>query len=151
MARPFDLTRAKKFTGKSTQMSYGFNDPKTWMDTGCYALNYQISNRFKGGIPLEGKITMLAGDSGSGKSYIATANIIKWCQNNNVYPILIDTENAIDESWLEKLGVKTDEESMNKWLASTVDDVSQFIGEMIENYKETNKDFPYAEKGKMEC
>jgi len=149
MTRPFDLTKLKKFSDKSTQMSYGFNDPKTWIDTGCYALNYQVSNRFRGGIPLEGKITMFAGDSGSGKSFLATANVIRWCQNNNVYPVLIDTENALDESWLEKLGVKTDEESMAKWLAATVDDVSQFIGELIENYKDSNKDFSYKEKGKM--
>lgn len=61
MGRPYDLTKLRK---KSTGMSYGFNDPQTWIDTGCYALNYMTSNRFKGGIPLEGKITMFAGDSG---------------------------------------------------------------------------------------
>ena len=146
MGRPYDLTKLRK---KSTGMSYGFNDPQTWIDTGCYALNYMTSNRFKGGIPLEGKITMFAGDSGSGKSYIASANIIKWCQQNDVWPVLVDTENALDKSWLEPLGVDTSEDAMDKFLGATVDDVSKFIGEIIDQYKERNDDRPYAERDKM--
>ena len=66
MPRPFDIANMKKRLVKGiTGMSYGFNDPRTWIDTGCYALNYLISNKFRnGGIPLEGKITQFAGDSG---------------------------------------------------------------------------------------
>jgi RecA/RadA recombinase len=130
-------------------MSYGFNDPETWIDTGCYALNYMAGNNFKGGIPLEGKITMFAGDSGSGKSYIASANIIKWCQHNDVWPVLVDTENALDKSWMEPLGVDTSEDAMDKFLGATVDDVSKFVGEIIDQYKERNDDKPYKERDKM--
>jgi RecA/RadA recombinase len=150
MARPYDITKIKKFIEKSVPgMSYGYNDPTTWISTGCYALNYMAGNNFKGGIPLEGKITMFAGDSGSGKSYIGSANIVKWCQENDVWPVLIDTENALDKSWMEPLGVKTDEDSMDKLLGSTVDDVSKFIGELIEQYRERNDSRPYEERDKM--
>ena len=85
----------------------------------------------------------------SGKSYIGSANIIKWCQANDVWPVLIDTENAIDSSWLEQLGVDTSEDAMDKFLAATVDDVSRFCGELIDEYRLVNAGKPYAERGKM--
>jgi len=65
MVQPFDLSKLRKGIDKSIQgLSYGFNDPTTWLNTGSYALNYLICDRFDGGVPLEGKFTMLAGDSG---------------------------------------------------------------------------------------
>ena len=108
MRRTFDPTKLLKRIDKSMPgLSHGFHDPTTWLDTGCYALNYLSSGRFDGGLPLEGKFTMFAGDSGSGKSYIASANIIKDCQRKGVYVILIDTDcipsKRIDEQhrWLK--------------------------------------------------
>ena len=150
MGRPYDLTKTHKFVDKSIPgISYGFNDPSTWIDTGCYLLNYLVSNRFDGGLPLEGKFCMLAGDSGSGKSFIAVANLIKWCQEHGVWPVLIDTENALDMSWLEPLGVDTSEDGMDKYLGSTIDDVSKLLGFVIESYKEANISKPYKDRGKM--
>lgn len=56
---------------KMTGVSIGFHDPDTWISTGNYALNYLISGDFNGGIPL-GKVTVFAGESGAGKSYIVS-------------------------------------------------------------------------------
>ena len=62
--KPFDISRFRKDITKSIPgISIGFNDPKTWISTGNYALNYCISGNFKNGIPL-GKVTMFAGQSG---------------------------------------------------------------------------------------
>lgn len=147
---PFDMSKLRKKIDKSIPgLSYGFNDPKTWLDTGCYALNYLISNRFDGGIPLEGKFTMFAGDSGSGKSYIATANIIKDCQRKGVFPLLIDTENALDESWLHALGVDTDITKLEKVSGATVDDVSRLMSEFITFYKDEHGTKPYADRPRV--
>jgi RecA/RadA recombinase len=144
MKRPFDMSKLEKRIDKSiTGISYGFNDPKTWMSTGCYALNYLVCGRFDGGIPLEGKMTMFAGDSGSGKSYIVSGNIVKWCQDNDVWPIVLDTENALDKSWVYDLGV--DPDNMQKLSGATVDD----LGEVIELYREANDNKPYHERTKM--
>ena len=130
-------------------LSHGFHDPTTWLDTGCYALNYLSSGRFDGGLPLEGKFTMFAGDSGSGKSYIASANIIKDCQRKGVYVILIDTENALDEKWLKDLDVDTSIEKMAKISGATIDDVSRMMGEAIDLYKADNDEFPYEDRAKL--
>ncbi len=150
MKAPFDLSKFRKTVAKSIPgLSQGFNDPKTWLSTGCYALNYLICGDFKGGIPLEGKFSMFAGDSGSGKSYITSANIIKNCQAQNVYPVLVDTENALDEKWLIDLGVDTDETMMHKISGATIDDVSQMIGVVIDQYKTENASIPYADRPRM--
>ncbi len=150
MVLPLDMTKIRKGVAKSIPgLSQGFNDPKTWLDTGCYALNYLICDDFKGGIPLEGKFTMFAGDSGSGKSYIASANLIRDCIKKGVYVILIDTENALDESWLQALGVDTSEEVMTKFSGATIDDVSALIGMVIDNYKAQNDPLPYEKRGKL--
>jgi hypothetical protein len=62
--RPFDLSKFRKDITKNIPgISLGFHDPKHWIDSGNYALNYSISGDFKKGIPL-GKVTMFAGQSG---------------------------------------------------------------------------------------
>lgn len=146
--KPFDLSKFRKSVTKSIDgMSAGFHDPVTWLDTGCYALNYLASNRFDGGLPLEGKFTMFAGDSGSGKSYIATANLIRDCLKKNVQPILIDTENALDASWLENFGI--DSSKVEKFNGATIDDISKFIGMLIAQYREENDTTPYEDRPKI--
>lgn len=148
--RPFDVSKFKKKVSKSIPgISVGFNDPTTWLSTGCYALNYLISGRFDGGIPLEGKFTMFAGDSGSGKSYIVSGNIIKDCQARGVFPVVVDTENALDETWCNALGVKTEETDMMKITGATIDDVTQYLLMFIEDYKADHNDKPYAERPKV--
>jgi RecA/RadA recombinase len=150
MKAPFDLSKFRdKMTKSIPGMSYGFNDPTTFLDTGCYALNYLTAGRFDGGVPLEGKTTMFAGDSGSGKSYIVSGNLIKDAQSKGVFPVLIDTENAGDRSWIEALGVDTDENRLSRWVASTVDDTSKFIGNLIDAWAANNNDLPKDEQAKM--
>ena len=67
--------------------------------TGNYTLNKLISDDFHKGVPL-GKVTVLAGESGAGKSFIAAGNIVKNAQDQGHFCILIDSENALDEKWL---------------------------------------------------
>ena len=70
MVKAFDVSKFRKTLTKSiTGMSSGFHDPTDWISTGNYALNYLVSGDFNKGIPL-GKVTVFAGESGSGKSYI---------------------------------------------------------------------------------
>lgn len=136
MTKPFDATKFRKNITKSIQgLGIGFNDPTDWISTGNYALNYLISGDFNKGIPL-GKVSVLAGESGAGKSYIASGNIIKNAQAQGIYVILIDTENALDEAWLKALDVDTSEDKLLKLSLSMVDDVAKTISEFMKGYKE---------------
>lgn len=135
MAKPFDLSKFRKSITKSIEgVSIGFNDPTDWISTGNYALNYLISGAFDRGVPL-GKVTVFAGESGAGKSFICSGNLIRHAQQQGIYPILIDTENALDEDWLKALGVDTDESKLLKLNMAMIDDVAKMISEFVKEYK----------------
>ena len=140
MAKPFDVSKFRKTITKSIDgISIGFNDPTDWISTGNYALNYLISGDFNRGIPM-GKVTVLAGESGAGKSYIASGNIVKNAQEQGIYVVLIDTENALDEKWLHALGVKTEPEYLLKLNMAMIDDVAKMISEFVKEYKTLSED-----------
>jgi recombination protein RecA len=133
--KAFDLSKFRKTLTKSIDgLGVGFNDPTDWVGTGNYALNALISGDFHKGIPL-GKVTVFAGESGAGKSYICSANIVKNAQEQGIYVILIDSENALDEAWLHALGVDTSEEKLLKLNMAMIDDVAKTISEFMKEYK----------------
>jgi recombination protein RecA len=135
MTRPFDITKFRKDLTKSIDgLSFGFNDPTDWVSTGNYTLNYLISGDFHKGVPL-GKVTVFAGESGAGKSYICSGNIIKNAQEQGIFCILIDSENALDEAWLHALGVDTNEDKLLKMNMAMIDDVARTISEFMKGYK----------------
>lgn len=275
MAKPYDFSKFRKSITKSIEgLSEGFRDPKHWISSGNYALNYLISGDFYKGVPL-GKVTVFAGESGclpadatvtvhtdterivtirelkslffgedplqistpdgyvsisewydkgvmetvkittesnlsticatnhllqrpdgewipadqvvagdelitinsdsdivikvensgkmecfdftvdhpnqrywgdgfsshnSGKSYICSGNIIKNAQEQGIFVVLIDTENALDEEWLHRLGVNTDPEKMIKFNMAMIDDVAKVISEFMKEYKTIDED-----------
>jgi recombination protein RecA len=135
MNKIFDISKFRKSITKSIDgLGIGFNDPTDWISTGNYALNYLISGDFFKGVPL-GKVTVFAGESGAGKSYICSGNIIKHAQEQGIYVILVDSENALDESWLHALGVNTSEEKLLKLNMAMIDDVAKTISEFMKEYK----------------
>ena len=135
MAKTFDVSKFRKSITKSIEgLSIGFNDPTDWVSTNNFALNYLISGDFNRGIPL-GKVTVFAGESGAGKSFICSGNLIKNAQAQGIFPILIDTENALDEKWLHALGVDTAEDKLLKLNMAMIDDVAKMISEFVKDYK----------------
>ncbi len=135
MAKPFDVSKFRKDITKSIDgLSVGFHDPTDWISTGNHALNYLISGDFYKGVPM-GKVTVFAGESGAGKSYFASANIVKNAQEQDIFVVLIDTENALDEAWLHALGVDTDESKLLKLSMSMIDDVAKTISTFMKDYK----------------
>ena len=135
MAKSFDVSKFRKDLTKSISgMSTGFNDPTDWISTGSYALNYLISGDFHKGVPL-GKVTVFAGESGAGKSYFCSGNVVKHAQDQGIFVVLIDSENALDESWLQALQVDTSPEKLLKLNMSMIDDVAKTISTFITDYK----------------
>ena len=135
MGKPFDVSKFRKEITKSIDgLSIGFNDPTDWISTGNYALNYLISGDFTRGVPL-GKVTVFAGESGAGKSYICSGNIIKNAQEQGIYVVLIDSENALDEKWLHDLGVDTSDSKLLKLSMAMIDDVAKTISTFMSDYK----------------
>jgi len=143
--KPFDISKFRRGITKAIDgLSIGFNDPTDWVSTGNYALNYRISNDFNKGIPL-GKVTVFAGESGSGKSYICSGNLVRHAQQQGIYVVLVDSENALDESWLHALNVDTSESKLLKLNMAMIDDVAKTISEFMKEYKT----LPEGEKPKV--
>ena len=135
MAKPFDVSKFRKSITKSIDgISVGFTDPTDWISTNNYALNYLISGDFNKGVPL-GKVTVFAGESGAGKSFICSGNLVSNAQKQGIYVILVDTENALDEAWLHALNVDTSEDKLLKLNMAMIDDVGKMISEFVKEYK----------------
>lgn len=149
--KSLDLSKINKSvlaTVKNLKASVGFKDPSTWIHTGNYALNYRISGDFFKGFPLEGKMILLAGESGSGKSFIASGNVVKWCQDNDILPFIIDTENALDESWVRNFGIDPNN-NIVKVSVSLIDDIGKIMADFLKMYKDETENVPYDEKQKV--
>ena len=140
MAKAFDPSKFRTALTKSiTGMSAGFNDPTDWISTGNYALNYLVSGDFNKGVPL-GKVTVFAGESGSGKSYFCAGNIVKHAQQQGIFVVLVDSENALDEKWLHALDVDTSESKLLKLNMSMIDDVAKTVSTFMADYKTMEED-----------
>jgi RecA/RadA recombinase len=140
MAKAFDISKFRKSITKSIEgLGVGFNDPTDWVSTGNYALNYLISGDFNKGVPL-GKVTVFAGESGAGKSYICSGNMIKHAQEQGIYVVLVDSENALDQKWLEALSVDVSEDKLLKLNMAMIDDVAKTINEFMKEYKAMSAD-----------
>ena len=149
MQRPFDLTKFRTSVTKSISgISAGFHDPQDWISTGNLTLNYLISGDFNKGIPL-GKVSVFAGESGSGKSFICSGNIAKAAQDHGCQVVLMDSENALDEDWLQALDVDTTPEKLLKIGVSMIDDVAKTISDFVKDYKSNYGDLPYEEQPKL--
>ena len=149
MQKPFDLTKFRTgITRSISGISAGFHDPRDWISTGNYTLDYLISGDFSGGIPL-GKVSVFAGESGSGKSFICSGNVVKNAQEAGCQVVLFDSENALDEQWLQALDVDTSPEKLLKISVSMIDDVAKAVSEFLKDYKANYSDLPYEEMPKL--
>ena len=149
MQKPFDLTKFRTgLTKNITGISAGFHDPRDWISTGNYTLNYLISGDFNKGIPL-GKVSVFAGESGSGKSFICSGNIVRHAQQSGCQVVLFDSENALDEEWLKALDVDTSPEKLLRISVSMIDDVAKAISDFMKDYKSNYGSLPYDEMPKL--
>ena len=91
----------------------------------------------------------MAGESGAGKSYIAAGNVVKNAQEQGIFVVLIDSENALDEKWLHALDVDTSEDKLLKLNMSMIDDVAKTVSDSTKDYKAEYTDKDKEERPKV--
>ena len=139
------LDRFKKDIAKLDTVGVGIKATEEWLSTGNYALNRALSGDFKKGIPLS-KLTLFAGPSGSGKSFIAS-NLCKQAQDEGYHVLYLDSEHAIDVDYLSKIGVDVSEDKLTYISVATIEDVNAILSEFFSGYKkEYGKDNLEAQK-----
>ncbi len=106
--------------------------PRYWYSTGNHALNRIISGSFLRGIP-QGRITNLAGSSGSGKSFVA-ANLVCAAQKAGAYCLVVDSESALDDEFMTKIGVDVND-GYQYAEVTTISQVTKVISTFLKGYK----------------
>ena len=91
-----------------TQLASDIDETETFIDTGSYIFNGLISGSIFGGVS-NNKITAIAGESSTGKTYFSLAVVKNFLDNNpDGYCLYFDTEAAVNRGLLESRGVDLD-------------------------------------------
>ena len=97
----------KEIGGEYTQLASEINETETYVDTGSYIFNALVSGSIFGGVS-GNKITAIAGETSTGKTFFSLAVVKNFLDNNPTgYCLYFDTEAAITKSLLEGRGIDT--------------------------------------------
>ena len=80
---------------------------EAYIDTGSFIFNGLVSGSIRGGVS-SNRITAIAGETSTGKTYFALAVVKNFLDNNpDSYVLYFDTESAINKELLESRGIDT--------------------------------------------
>jgi RecA/RadA recombinase len=97
----------KEIGNDYTQLASEIDETETYVDTGSYIFNALVSGSIFGGVS-GNKITAIAGETSTGKTFFSIAVVKNFLINNPTgYCLYFDTEAAITKSLLESRGVDT--------------------------------------------
>ena len=91
-----------------TQLASDIEDTEKYVDTGSYIFNGLVSGSIFGGVS-GNKITAIAGESSTGKTFFSLAVVKNFLDSNpDGYCLYFDTEAAVNKSLLKSRGVDLD-------------------------------------------
>lgn len=97
----------KEIGNDYTQLASEIKENEIFVDTGSYIFNALVSGSIYGGIS-GNKITAIAGDSSTGKTFFSLATVKNFLKNNpEGYCLYIDTESAVTRKILESREMDT--------------------------------------------
>ena len=90
-----------------TKLASDIDETETYVDTGSYIFNALVSGSVFGGVS-GNKITAIAGESSTGKTFFSLAVVKNFLDSNpDGYCLYFDTEAAITKSLIESRGIDT--------------------------------------------
>lgn len=108
---------------------------RKFISTGVYLLDAALSaHMLEGGIPTN-RISAFAGESGSGKSFLAYS-VVKNAQAKGYSCIYIDTEQSIDLEDLPNYGIDTDLNKFRLIRSNKVEDINITLTQLVDDLKE---------------
>ena len=97
----------KEIGDEYTQIASDIDETERFIDTGSYIFNGLISGSIFGGVS-SNRITAIAGESSTGKTYFSLAVVKNFLDTNpDGYCLYFDTEAAVNKGLLESRGVDT--------------------------------------------
>ena len=109
-----------------TQLASDIDETETFIDTGSYIFNGLISGSIFGGVS-NNKITAIAGESSTGKTFFSLAVVKNFLDTNpDGYCLYFDTEAAITKGLLTSRGI-----DQNRLVVVNVVTIEQFRGKAL--------------------
>ena len=97
----------KEIGDEYTQIASDIDETERFIDTGSYIFNGLISGSILGGVS-SNRITAIAGESSTGKTYFSLAVVKNFLDTNpDGYCLYFDTEAAVNKGLLESRGIDT--------------------------------------------
>jgi len=116
----------KEVGDEHTKLAADIDDQETYVDTGSYIFNALVSGSIFGGVS-GNKITAIAGESSTGKTFFSLAVVKNFLDTNpDGYCLYFDTEAAVNKSLLESRGV-----DLNRTVVVNVVTVEEFRGKAL--------------------
>ena len=111
----------KEIGDEYTQVAADIQDTERYIDTGSYIFNGLVSGSIYGGVS-SNRITAIAGESSTGKTYFSLAVVKNFLDNNpDGYCLYFDTEAAVNKRLLESRGI-----DMNRLVVVNVVTIEEF-------------------------
>jgi len=116
----------KEVGGEYTQLAADIDDSETYVDTGSYIFNGLVSGSIFGGVS-GNKITAIAGESSTGKTFFSLAVVKNFLDSNpDGYCLYFDTEAAVNKSLLADRGI-----DLNRAVVLNVVTLEQFRSQAL--------------------
>ena len=133
----------KEIGDEYTQLASDISDSEQYVDTGSLVFNGLISGSIFGGVS-SNKITAIAGESSTGKTFFSLAVVKNFLDNNpDAYTLYFDTESAISKSLLEDRGIDT-----TRLVVVNVVTIEEFRGKAL---KAVDKYLQMSEDARKPC
>ena len=109
-----------------TQLAADIDEEERYIDTGSYIFNAVVSGSIYGGVS-SNKITAIAGESSTGKTFFSLAVVKNFLENNpDGYCLYFDTEAAVNKGLLESRGV-----DLSRLVVVNVVTIEEFRGKAL--------------------
>ena len=111
----------KEIGDEYTKVASDIEENERFIDTGSYIFNGLVSGSIYGGVS-SSRITAIAGESSTGKTYFSLAVVKNFLDNNpDGYCLYFDTEAAVNKKLLESRGI-----DMNRLVVVNVVTIEEF-------------------------
>ena len=115
-------------------------DVDNYVDTGSYIFNALVSGSLYGGIP-SNKVTALAGESSTGKTFFALSVVRNFLEANPTGGVIyFETESAISKEMIESRGI--DSQRMVLFPVSTIEEFRTQACRIVDKYMKEPKREP---------
>lgn len=128
---------------ESKDKNVGFSVIPEWISTGNLALNAIISGNPLRGFPVR-RLSFLSGLQGTGKSFLL-ANAVREAQALGYVCVVMETENSIDEEFMERIGVDLSEDAFMPVSVHSIEEATEIFSEILKAFSREDKVFLFVD------